>query len=193
MKRNAINRAVMRRADAGVDTLTVNGQPPGGMSGNVSLVSNMAQYVAPNTIRIDNGNTKANLNTATVVQADLDTELFNSFFFEWDDGAVVIPAPKVPTANPYFLGRKITYTFVYEGSNPANTFAFAGGQDGYQFADTVAGGGVGPFLADFNSMIAGIVADGRSLAFKVGFEYVSGSFKLFTSNWVCVALAGPWF
>jgi hypothetical protein len=184
----------MRRADAGVDTISVNGSPSGGAAGPIDIESNMAQFVAPNVVRIDNGNTKSGLNTATVTQADLDTELNNSFFFEWADGAVVIPAPKVPTANPYFLGRKITYTFVYEGANPANTFSFAGGQDGYMFADTtLATGGVGPFLTDFNSLIAGIVADGRSLAFKIGFEYVSGSFKLFTSNWVCVALAGPWF
>jgi len=195
MKQDALNRAIMRRADAdgGVDSISVNGGTP--ITGPVDIESDMASFVAPNIIRIDNANTKIGLVTNTVTQADLDTELNNAFFIDWEPGAVMFPPPKVPTAVGFSLGRKITYTFVYEGVGGADSITFDNSADGYQFSQPAVAGAVGPFLTDVNALIAGIVADPghRSLAFKIGFEYVGGAFKAFTSNWVCVALAGPFF
>jgi hypothetical protein len=191
-----MTRAQMRRADAGVDSITVNGQPPGGASGPLSLEGPLVTYVAPNRILVENGLTNtlggATL-TSGIVQADLNTDLNNSFEFNTGNGAgpFTIPAPAIPlqgfataaAARPYVRNRKITFTIVFGVAAPVINWNAT--VDGYQWANTARGGSIGPFLADWTALCASAqVGD----VVKVGFEYYAVANA--NSRWVAVALAG---
>lgn len=182
MRQKALNRKVLRRADAGVDSITVNGLPPGGISGPIAIVSPMATFEAPNRIHIDNGNEIGFASDATPAP---DTDLNNSFVYTLGGAApFVIPAPLVPPDSAHAAGRKITFTIVYTNGTKATTFA--GGADGYQFAP----GGIGPTLLDFTTLLAAL--PGGTSIIKLGFEYANGFNAGATPPWVCVALAGYW-
>lgn len=178
MRRDSFKRSNARRADSGVDSITVNGLPAGGVSGPVSIVSPMALFVTPNIIRIDNGNEKALPDP--FVSADINTELNNSFLF-FKTGVTAVPAPPAPLM-PFANGRKITFTISSLG---AGAITWTGGLNGYSFANVA---GIGPFQADFDALIAAMPI---GATVKIGFEYV-GNGALAVSSWVCVALAGYW-
>jgi hypothetical protein len=181
MKLKELNRKVLRRADAGVDSVTVNGQPPGGVSGPIDIISPMASFVAPNDIHIDNANEIAFPTDALTAP---DTEINTGFVYTLGGaGPFVIPAPVAPTSAKA-PGRKITITLVFpNGVAGVQPITFAGGANGYQFANVA---GVGPFLADFTALVAACPA-GTNSVIKVGFEYTPQGL---TSPWVAVAMAG---
>lgn len=177
----------MRRADAGVDTISVNGANP--ISGPVDIESPMASFVSPNIIRIDNSNEFNGLALAMpIASASINTELNNSFRFDSDGaGPYTIAAPLVPTsANAQ--GRKITFALHYpNGGVGFQPVIFdTASANGYQFADP---SGIGPTLADFNGLQASL--PGFECFLLIGFEYHS----LLTGivrPWVCCALSG-WY
>lgn len=197
MKQDSLIRPVMRRADAGVDSITVNGQPSGGATGPLNLVSPMASFLAPNTIQINNGftNTLAGKTlTSGIVQNDLDTDFNNEFQFGTGagPGPFTIPKPKIPLAQqatfaagtPYVRNRKLTFHIIIQAAGLS--ISWDNSVDGYQFANNARAGAVGPFLADWNALLAGAQVND---VLKVGFEYNPSS--LFNPRWECVALAGP--
>jgi len=184
MKRDSFKRSNARRADSGVDSVTVNGQPPGGASGPIAIVSPMASFEAPNIVHIDQAN-EIGFPTDDVSTAP-DTEINTGFVFTLGGaGPFVIPAPVAPTGLKA-PGRKITITLVFpNGVAGVQPVTFAGGANGYQFANVA---GIGPFLADFTALIAACPAGTNSVV-KIGFEYTPQGL---TSPWVAVAMAGYW-
>lgn len=178
MKRNSLVRPVMRRADAGVDTISVNGGTP--ISGPVALFSPMATQSGQN-IFVDNANRK--VLGAAPVQADINTDVNNAFFIPKLTGALVMPIPAVPLVGQIEF-RKVTFSIISRG-NAADTVTFTGGAGGYNFANNARAGALGPFLADFNSLLAGM-ANGDMIL--IGFEYHTA----LAAPWLCVALSGPY-
>lgn len=178
----------MRRADAGVDTVSVNGGPAVG--GSLSILSPMATFIAPSTIRVDNGNEfNGSAFAPPIASAQIDTELHNSFRFDISGaGPFTIAPPLAVTAGVNAQGRKITFALHWPnggvGFQPVIFDTASAG--GYQFADPT---GIGPTLADFNGLQASL--PGFECFLLIGFEYHS----LLTGivrPWVCCALSG-WY
>jgi hypothetical protein len=184
VKRDSLIRPIMRRADSGVDTISVNGGPP--VSGPIVINSPMATLISPNTVRLDNSNTKS-IGTAPVTN-DIDTEVNNGFFV-FAQGNLTIPIPKAPTApNSKSEGRKITFTIKIDTGVLPITITWAGGATGYQWANPGRAGAVGPFVTDFNALVAGAA---QNDFIKIGFEFTTFGAPA-GGNWFAVALAGSY-
>lgn len=182
MKRASMNRAVVRRADAGVDSLSVNGGTP--LTGDVSIRSPMAtEQTTPPTIFIDNANRK--VLTLAPVTADINTDLNNAFSFPQLAGPLVVPVPQAPAVGSFEF-RKITFSIISRG-NPADTVTFTGGANGFNFPVPSRPGAVGPFLTDLNAVLAGMQNNDMLL---VGFEFHSA--QSVTGPWLFVAMSGPY-
>jgi len=181
-ERDAIRRSGVQNLISGVTSIETNGQPPGGASGALKILSPMAEFVAPDTIRIDNGNSKDL--PAAPVSADIDTDVNTAFKVAKIAGAATaIPIPNAPASLPQAEDRKITFEILFRGTG-TDTVTFTGGAGGYEFANAASNFGI--TLAQFNELVAA-AAGTNDAAIKVGFSY---SERL--NKWCCVALAG-WF
>lgn len=182
MRRSQLYRDSLRRADTGVDSIEVNDQPPGGITGPVEIVSPMAEFIAPNIIRIDNGNSKDL--PAAPVSADINTDLNTAFrIAKLAAAATVIPIPQAPANLAQAEDRKITFEVRCRGVD-GDIVTWTGGAGGYLFANALSE--VGVTQAQFDALLAAADTTDNAII-KIGFSYCER-----LNRWLAVALAG-WF
>jgi hypothetical protein len=126
--------------------------------------------------RIDNANTKAL--APGFATADINTDVNNGFTFPQLSGSLTVPVPATPLVG-IIDGRKVTFRIISRG-NAGDVVTFTLGANGFRWSN---GSGVGPFLSDFNAIVAAM-ASGDVLEVAAAY-YAAGT------CWLINSLAGP--